>query len=572
MYDIKISGGNDGAKYDLVQTKKDGIITIDVTITLPQSEVPKRTKFDWQIATIESFGVWGPLINDKRSLTPCWAMRKTTSRLAFGMPILEIFSKKDTNHWCFASSDTSTPMSIAVGAHEEGAVIDVRVELFTTLTAPLKEYKATWRIDTRPVPFYDAIYGVSNWWEKDLGLKPAHVPDAAKMPMDSLWYSFHQVLDVEGIVEECRLAKPLGMDTVIIDDGWQTEDNSRGYAYCGDWEVAHSKMGDMKELVDRLHEIGIKVMLWYSVPFVGIHSKKYHEFKDMLLNSWNDKSAFALDPRYKLVRDYLIGNYVNAIKEWGLDGLKLDFIDFFALTDEAIKPDDRRDFVSLEEGIDCLMTEVKDKLTALNPEILIEFRQGYVGPAIRKYGNMLRVADCPSDSFTNRVGVIDLRLTSGSTAVHSDMVMWNVNESVEVAALQIASIIYGVPQVSVKLCEISDQHKQMIEFYLGFWRKNRDVLLDGKLTATEPSANYSQARSTLGNKEIISAYADRFVECKVKESIVVNCTSSDSLIIKGCKGRNYTVVDCLGNLVSEGKIAADLFEVEMPLCSIFTAK
>ena len=75
--------------------EKDGIITIDVTITLPKTEVPQWTKFDWQIPTIESFGVWSPTVSDKRSLTPCWSMRKSTSRLAAGMPILEIFSKKD---------------------------------------------------------------------------------------------------------------------------------------------------------------------------------------------------------------------------------------------------------------------------------------------------------------------------------------------------------------------------------------------------------------------------------------------------------------------------------------------
>lgn len=85
-----------------------------------------------------------------------------------------------------------------------------------------------------------------------------------------------------------------------------------------------------------------------------------------------------------------------------------------------------------------------------------------------------------------------------NTAVHSDMVMWNVNEKVESAALQIASVLYGVPQVSVKLCEISDEHKQMIKHYLGFWRKNRDVLINEKLTVREPLAYYSQACATLG--------------------------------------------------------------------------
>jgi len=572
MYNIKVSGGNEGAKIHIKQTEKDGFLFADVTVTLPEEASPEKIKFEWQVPTTEFYSVWGPLLKDNRSISPCWSKRRSDSRLAVGMPLLQIISKKDINRICFASSDPATPMSVAAGIHEEDALTDFEIELFTNLTAPLKEYKATWRFDMRPIPYYDAIYDVVNWWENDLGFKPAYVPDAAKMPMDSLWYSFHQVLDVESIVEECRLAKPLGMDTVIIDDGWQTEDNSRGYAYCGDWQVAHSKMGDMKELVDRLHEIDIKVMLWYSVPFVGIYSKKYEEFKGFLRNAWGDRTAFALDPRYKVCRDYLVNTYTTAVKEWGLDGLKLDFIDSFKMDEEGLKPDDRRDYISLEEAIDALMTEVKDKLTAINPEILIEFRQSYVGPAIRKYGNMLRVTDCPSDSLFNRRGVIDLRFTSGKTAVHSDMVMWNAAEGVEAAAMQIASVIYGVPQISVKLCEMPDEHIQMVRHYLDFWRKNRDVLLDGKLTATEPWANYSLACATLGEREIISAYADRFIECKVKESVIVNCTSADSLIIKGCKGRDYTVVDCIGNKVSEGKIDSDLFEIEMPLCSIFTAK
>lgn len=572
MIDFKISGGNEGAKIHIEQTEKDGFLYADVTVTLAEEASPEKIKVTWQLPTAEFFSVWGPLLGDNRSMGPCWNKRKSNSRLAAGMPLLQLISKQDVNRLCFASSDPATPMSVAAGIHEEDALTDFVIELFTDLVAPLKEYKATWRFDMRPIPYYDAIYDVVNWWENGLGYKPAYVPDSAKMPMDSLWYSFHQVLDVEGILEECRLAKPLGMDTVIIDDGWQTDDNSRGYAYCGDWEVAHKKMGDMKELVDRLHEIGIKVMLWYSVPFVGIYSKKYEEFKGMLRISWGDRTAFSIDPRYKVGRDYLVNTYVTAVKEWGLDGLKLDFIDSFKLDEEGLKPDDRRDFISLEEAIDCLMTEVKDKLTEINPDIMIEFRQKYVGPAIRKYGNMLRVGDCPSDSLCNRRGVIDLRFTSGNTAVHSDMVMWNASEKVEAAAMQIASVIYGVPQVSVKLKYMPEEHLQMVRHYLSFWRKNREVLMDGKLTATEPWANYSQACATLEDKEIATAYADRLVECKVAHTTVINCTSSDSLIIKGGKGRNYTVVDCMGNLVSEGKIDADLFEIAVPLTGILTAE
>ncbi|MFP4199622.1 MAG: hypothetical protein ACLFSO_08540 [Halanaerobium sp.] len=36
------------------------------------------------------------------------------------------------------------------------------------------------------------------------------------------------------IEKEAEQAKKFGCEAVIVDDGWQTEDSSRGYAYCGD--------------------------------------------------------------------------------------------------------------------------------------------------------------------------------------------------------------------------------------------------------------------------------------------------------------------------------------------------
>ena len=66
----------------------------------------------------------------------------------------------------------------------------------------------------------------------------------------------------------------------------------------------------------------------------------------------------------------------------------------------------------------ALLDGVYKKLTALNPEVMLEFRQSYIGPAVRKYGNMLRVGDCPIDAIKNRQDIVNMRLTSGKTAVH----------------------------------------------------------------------------------------------------------------------------------------------------------
>ena len=89
---------------------------------------------------------------------------------------------------------------------------------------------------------------------------------------------------------------------------------------------------------------------------------------------------------------------------------------------------------------------------------------------------MLRVMDCPNDAICNRQDVVNLRFTSGNTAVHSDMIMWHYDDTVESAALQLVSIMYSVPQISVRIAKLSDEHKKMLDFYLHFWRENRETL------------------------------------------------------------------------------------------------
>lgn len=551
-----------------------GIELYEVKVVYDDVQIPDSFRLTFSIPNVDIYSVWSPSLRFDRHLAPNWSKRTTTSRLASGMPIHALVSNDGKNRMTLALSDAKTPISIATGVCEEDANVQWEVRFFTLKVAPIKEYKAILRIDTRDIAYYNAIYDVVEWWEKDCGYAPAYVPEYARLPMNSLWYSYHQQLDVEDIIKECALSKAMGMDTVIIDDGWQTDDNNRGYQFCGDWEVAGSKIPDMKQFIDRIHATGMKAMLWFSVPFVGKSSKAYERFSDMLLDETGDKTThWAIDPRYKEARDYLVGVYSEALKNWGLDGLKLDFIDSFTLNGRSLEYDERRDYQSLEDAIDVLMIDVANALRAINPEVLIEFRQSYVGPAIRKYGNMLRVADCPNDAICNRQDIVNLRLTSGNTAVHSDMLMWNREDTVESAALQFASVLYSVPQVSVKIATLSEEHKKMLNYYLSFWRENKEVLLEGKIFAENPESVYSVVRSEKGGKAIVTSYTDRVIDCGAnREVIAVNCSRSKELILSGALGKTFKVVNCMGETLSQGIIDCKVFEVKVPMAGMVFVK
>jgi len=227
---------------------------------------------------------------------------------------------------------------------------------------------------------------------------------------------------------------------------------------------------------------------------------------------WEGQGTWVLDPRYPEVRELIISTYEKALVDWDLDGFKIDFIDRFVPDDETVlTAEDGRDFASVDAAVDRLMTDVMERLRAINPDIMIEFRQRYIGPLMRKYGNMFRAVDCPNNAVANRVETMDLRLLSGDTAVHSDMFMWHPDDTVEHAALQILNVLFSVPQISVRLTQIPEEQLEMVRFWTEYWRENREVLLDGQLHPTRPAALYPMIRADNEEKTIVGLYEEMVV-------------------------------------------------------------
>jgi alpha-galactosidase len=369
--------------------------------------------------------------------------------------------------------------------------------------------------------------------------------------MYSTWYSYHQNVYAEPLLEEIALARGLGLTAIIIDDGWQTLDSNRGYPYTGDWEPA--KIPDMKRFVDEAHARDMKVLLWYATSLVGERSSIFKRFEGKYLRYWNGQGAWELDPRYPEVRDHIIGTYADAMRDWGVDGFKLDFIARFVANDATVlEAADGRDYGSVNEATDRLFTDLMTTLREINPDVMIEFRRPYIGPLMRKFGNMFRAGDSPNAAVTNRVRVVDLRLLSGSTAVHSDMIMWHYDEPVEIAALQFLNILFSVPQVSVRLADVPQAHREMVAFWVDYWSRNRGVLLDGAFLAEAPLANYPIVRASKDGVEIIARYQDHIIDLSrdARSRIdLLNATHGTDVVIRVPEhlgAFDATITDALG--------------------------
>jgi len=474
--------------------------------------VPGPVKLWTEFPTARYHGIWTTEAEHVARFLPTWQSLIRSDNTS-GAPVMALFDDSGGNRIAAAASDALNAVSLNTNLIEErNGVSRVELVFLSETVTPLTRYETQVLVDFRKIPYYRVLRDVSDWWASLPGMTPAPVPTAAREPLYSTWYAMHQELDPAEIEKQCRLARELGCRVVIVDDGWQTLDASRGYAYCGDWEPCPEKMGRMAEHVARVQAMGMKYMLWYSVPYVGVHAKAFERFKDKHLGfpDWSANRWVILDPRFADVREYLIGIYERALSEWNLDGFKLDFVDSFSHGEpERMRATgDGRDCDSVNEASDRLLAEINRRLRAVKPDILIEFRQSYIGPMMRKYGNMFRAADCPNDYNRNRFRTLTVRLLCGATAAHADMFLWHPTERVRNVAKQFIHTLFAVPQVSVLLDKVPREHVEAVRTWLGFFREHRDVLMEGELEPLHPALGYPVVRARTREKMILAAYAD----------------------------------------------------------------
>ena len=516
--DVELICDNPGAwTFDVSLKIEKGLEYLNLSLNAPSEAVPPCFTVSFAIPQQGIRHLWEINSTVRFPLRPNWTAKRRTS-IASGMPLFAFLGDDDRNRLTVASDEVFRELSYTMGIREEGCMIVGSLTWFSAAEAPRSSYSTTLCFDRRDIFWAETVTEASLWMRKSAGCVAGTVPEAAYEPLYSTWYQYHQDVFAGPIERECAIASPLGMKTVIVDDGWQTDNTRRGYSWCGDWQVTQRRFPDMPGHVRRVKDMGMKYMLWYAVPFVGNHSAAFNRFKECFL--YTERAPFdskddltgVLDPRFPQVREYLIGLYVTAAREWGLDGFKLDFIDRFRLgrrKDPALKDNYAgRDVKTVPEGVNLLMCAVRDSLTRLNPDVLLEFRQGYVGPSITAYGNMFRVSDCPGDACQNRVGICNLRIGAPGIAIHSDMLEWHPSESASEVARNIQSSIFGVIQYSVELEKLPKEHLDVVKCWLDFSRRHRSALLKGWIKPHHPEAGYPLVEAGDGSETVKAVYHD----------------------------------------------------------------
>lgn len=522
------------------ESPRTGVAVAAWDLEAPEDRSLPEMKIRFQVPQNDAQVKWYPLedlVESHHYIPYWWHGGKIVSSLAHGAPIICYMNLAGENRLAYAVSECLREVRIQTGGKENGQIF-CEVTLFAMPEAPRRHARVELRIDRRPVFYAQALREIGEWYAEMPAYTPAPVPAPAEEPLYSTWYQFQKDVTAAQLERELPLIAELGLGSIILDDGWQCLAPKPGedmYFHAGNWNPVEAKFPDMAGHVAKFHAKNILYTVWIALPFIGAgETELYRKFQDKFLYG---KDVGTLDPRYPEVREYLIADLERVVRTWNLDGLKLDFIDSFQI--QGTDPAAARSYAGcdipcLPEAVDRLLTDIQQRLSALKPGLMIEFRQHYTGPAMLKYGNMFRAADCAFDTLQNRVRTVDLRLTAGASAVHSDMIIWGPQEAPEVAVLQLLSVLFSVPQVSVMLSDLSPECWRMLKFWIGFWKQHKATLLHGDFLPEHPELSYPVVRARGVAEEIVAVYeADKVIRLAPDRTVyVVNATHADRLTVQ----------------------------------------
>ncbi|GAB2584111.1 glycoside hydrolase family 36 protein [Kribbella endophytica] len=506
---------------------------------------PVRIRWTWPVEGAAT--LWQATQGSHRNLPTDWGSQRDV-RSVRSAPVAALVRTDDVSPLVVSLSSSVRGCDFAVGVNEETAehLVELVVDDVELIDG---QHRFTVRIDLRALHFAAGLRGVTDAWTAELGDRIAPVPEIARTAMYSTWYSDHQHVSEESVERHASTGAQYGCSAVIVDDGWQTDNTARGYAYCGDWEPTSSSFPDMAEHVRRVHALGVDYVLWIAPPLMGRHSKAWDRFSDRALGFLDDEqTTVALDPRYPEVREHLVECCVRPVRDWGVDGLKIDFIDSWAWKNPPPAPEG--DCATVDEGVELFFAAVRDELQRLRPDLLIEFRQDYVNPRLWQYGTFLRAGDCALDAVENRVRTVDARLLAGDRAVHSDMLMWHPEASPEAVAEQFIGVLFSSAQVSVELGSLPEAHDRVVRYWLGFLRDHAATLLRGELVPVRPDARYTQVAAISSEETIVAVYSNPVVRLNAPAGVLVlvNGGNEPTVLLDGAGDGPVEIVvsDCSG--------------------------
>lgn len=181
--------------------------------------------------------------------------------------------------------------------------------------------------------------------------------------------------DQETLVRYAKEAKKLGIELLVMDDGWfghRDSDNSS----LGDWFVNESKLkGGLTKLIERVNAEGVQFGIWYEPEMISEDSELYKAHPDWCVHVEGREQSparqqYVIDMTRQDVRDCIFNQMYDVLSKNNIAYLKWDYNR--AITEPASVMLDARHSKEFFHRFILGTYDLMDRITSAFPHILFE--------------------------------------------------------------------------------------------------------------------------------------------------------------------------------------------------------
>ena len=269
------------------------------------------------------------------------------------------------NHLEEVSADQTGSIRIVSGIHPDG---------FSWQLAPGESFRTPEAILSYSA---DGLNALSRNYHRLIREEviPHRWRDAKKPVLVNSWEACYFNFDAEKLLNLARSAKELGMEMLVLDDGWfgcRDDDTTS----LGDWTCNEGKLGcSLGELSARIHALGLYFGLWFEPEMVSPDSDLYRSHPDWALADPGrmpmvSRHQLVLDMGRRDVQDYLFDAMSRILKSARIEYVKWDFNRSVANCFSAALPAERQGEAAHRFMLGTY--RLLERLTEAFPDVMIE--------------------------------------------------------------------------------------------------------------------------------------------------------------------------------------------------------
>ncbi len=189
------------------------------------------------------------------------------------------------------------------------------------------------------------------------------------------WEATYFDFDTEKLLAIAREAASLGIEMLVMDDGWFGERNADNCSL-GDWTVNEKKLkGGLAHLVEEVNRLGMKFGIWIEPEMVSPDSDLYRAHPDWAIAipgrpGTESRQQYVLDLSRKEVVDAVYGMVAAVLKSANIEYVKWDMNRQLSNLGSAGLAADRQG--ELYHRYVLALYEMQNRLTRDFPELLLE--------------------------------------------------------------------------------------------------------------------------------------------------------------------------------------------------------